>query len=120
MKNLYLAILAYIIVTLTAAPLLVYRVFATKSFSEFSDYMFSIAIGLDQLGGSLLYGKPDWTVSSYTHFLAINGSRGAYRFRSFIDFFFGENHCRDSYLREIALHREEIVTLSRRDGGIDV
>ena len=36
-----------------------------------------IAIGIDQVGGSILYGTEDWTVSSYTHILAQKGIRSA-------------------------------------------
>jgi hypothetical protein len=119
MKNMYLAVLAYVIVHITMLPVVLYRLlFKVRSRQAFKDYMFAIAIGLDQLGGSYLYGKPDWTVSSYTHYLTCKGNMRAYRFRQFIDFFFGKNHCRDSYINEVATHRKDLdeVQATKQDG----
>jgi len=70
-----------------------------------SDLWWATAIGLDQLGGSILYGEPDWTVSSRTYWLARKGkgkvNRYAFYFEQFINFFFGKNHCENSYKTEI-------------------
>ena len=58
------------------------------------------AIGLDQLGGAILYGEPDWTISSRTHWLARRGNRWARMFERVIDMFFGPGHCARSYDNE--------------------
>ncbi len=58
------------------------------------------AIGLDQLGGAILYGEPDWTISSRTHWLARRGNRWARMFERVIDMFFGPGHCARSYRHE--------------------
>jgi len=69
------------------------------------------AIGLDQLGGAILYGEPDWTVSSRTYWLA-HVHRGhplerrlALAFEWLIDGLFGRGHCRRSYEHEILWRR---------------
>jgi len=58
------------------------------------------AIGLDQLGGAILYGEPDWTISSRTYWLANRGNRWARGFEQFINLFFGAGHCQKSYQNE--------------------
>ena len=58
------------------------------------------AIGLDQLGGAILYGEPDWTISSRTYWLARRGNRWAQRFERLIDCLFGTDHCARSYDNE--------------------
>ena len=66
------------------------------------------AIGLDQLGGAILYGEPDWTISSRTYYLAhVRHGAGdverwlALAFERLIDALFGRGHCRKSYENEI-------------------
>ena len=63
------------------------------------------AIGLDQLGGAILYGEPDWTISSRTHWLARRGNRWARLFERVIDFLFGAGHCARSYENEFGGQR---------------
>ena len=65
------------------------------------------AIGLDQLGGAILYGEPDWTISSRTYWLGhlalgvSSRTRALARaFERVIDFFFGMGHCARSYDNE--------------------
>ncbi len=64
-----------------------------------------IAIGLDQLGGAILYGEPDWTVSSRTYFLRVDGNKYAAFFERFIDSFFGKKHCEISYKNEFGSNK---------------
>lgn len=58
------------------------------------------AIGIDQLGGSILYGEPDWTISSRTYWLRTKGNRFARSFERVINLFLGQNHCKNSYQHE--------------------
>jgi len=58
------------------------------------------ALGLDQLGGAILYGEPDWTISSRTYWLARRGNRYAAMFERLIDALFGQGHCVGSYVSE--------------------
>ena len=65
-----------------------------------SDLWWDIAIGLDQLGGAVLYGEPDWTVSSRTYWLRSRGNRYAAMFERVIDLLFGSGHCKQTYENE--------------------
>ncbi|BCD61758.1 hypothetical protein NrS5_54 [Nitratiruptor phage NrS-5] len=65
-----------------------------------ADYLHTIAVGLDQLGGSIIYSQEDYTISSYTHLLCMRGNCYACRFERFIDLLFGKGHCKRSYERE--------------------
>jgi len=64
---------------------------------ELSTFFRSVALGLDQLGGSILYNAPDWTVSSMTYVYAQKGYRLAEWFDAFINFFAGRDHCKLAY-----------------------
>jgi len=67
-------------------------------------YFKTIAITLDQVGASIIYGVEDWTISSYTHLLA--EYEDCYLARSFELFInmlaivFEKDHCKTSYERE--------------------
>jgi len=95
---LIVAIALFIIIAPFALPFQLMR--KAKRRESISDYLFTIAIGIDQLGGAILYEKENWTVSSYTYYLCSESRTFACRFNKIIDFLFGEWHCRDSYYRE--------------------
>lgn len=42
-----------------------------------ADYYLSIAIGNDQVGGTVIYQTEDWTISSYTYYLHSIGNKNA-------------------------------------------
>jgi len=65
-----------------------------------TELWWDIAIGLDQLGGAILYGEPDWTVSSRTYWLRKRGNRYAAAFEHVIDFILGRGHCQNAYKHE--------------------
>lgn len=94
-------ILAIVLISVLAIPALILNIIR-KIFrkEKLREYFLSVAIGFDQVGGSILYGQEDWTVSSWTYWLEINGNKYAGCFCNVIDFFFGENHCEKSYLWE--------------------
>jgi len=73
-----------------------------KLFSkDLGELFFCIALGVDQLGSSVLYLKEDWTISSRTHFLAkYRHNKSAMIFENIINVFFGKNHCQLSYTWE--------------------
>ena len=50
-----------------------------------SDYLFTLILGQDQLGGSALYGTEDFTISSYTYYLHTKGNKYATHFMKFIN-----------------------------------
>lgn len=101
MKSFLLMLIALIVITIVTLPVIIgntiRKVYRRESIH---DYFFTIAIGFDQAGGSILYGQEDWTVSSWTYVLAYRGNKEAQRFMKIINFIFGENHCEKSYLWE--------------------
>lgn len=101
MVNFIMMILAITLVSVLAVPALILNI-ARKIFrkEKLSEYFLSVAVGFDQVGGSILYGQEDWTVSSWTYRLHATGNKSATIFMKFIDFFFGEDHCEDSFIWE--------------------
>jgi len=101
-KNFFLLAVAVILVLAFGIIAFVLNV-VRKLFrrESLSDYVLIVAISFDQLGGSIIYAQEDWTVSSWTFYLARKGNRSAYYFMRFIDFFFGKRHCVNSYFTEI-------------------
>lgn len=101
MRAYLLAFVAMTLVFFLSVPMIIIGVLRKLYRKEsVSDYMIVVAIGFDQVGGSIIYGQEDWTVSSWTWHLAQSGNRYAEYFRVFIDLIFGKNHCRDSFEKE--------------------
>jgi hypothetical protein len=67
-------------------------------------YFKKIAISIDQVGGTIMYGTEDWTISSYTHLMAKYGGHiEAIVFEKFVNalaYPFEKNHCWAAYERE--------------------
>ena len=55
-------------------------------------------LGIDQAGGSIIYGELDWTISSYTYYKCTHGSY-CWLMKA-IDFVFGRGHCLTSFNNE--------------------
>ncbi|MDX8384559.1 MAG: hypothetical protein R8M45_10795, partial [Ghiorsea sp.] len=71
MKSFLLMLVAFVLFCLTAPLLFIGRIlFFIINKQDIADLWWAIAIGIDQLGGSIIYGEPDWTVSSRTHYIA--------------------------------------------------
>lgn len=102
MKSFILMLIAITIIAITTIPIIIANVIrkAYQRRDSIRDYFFTIAVGFDQAGGSILYGQEDWTVSSWTYVLAYRENKEAQRFMKIIDFIFGKNHCEKSYLWE--------------------
>jgi hypothetical protein len=107
-KNIYLFLIALLLLVTLFLPIffsnLLIRIFRKK---DISNYILNVAIGLDQLGGSVLYNQPDWTVSSWTYIQSKKHIEHKI-FMHFIDFFFGKNHCYNSYINEVNEFRNYI------------
>lgn len=102
MRSFLLMLLAIIVMALVTLPLIVINLMRKLYRGEnIQAYFHTIAIGFDQAGGSILYGQEDWTVSSWTYRLSAKGNRNAYYFMRFIDYFFGDEHCADSFIKEV-------------------
>lgn len=102
MKSFILMLIAITIISVTTIPIIIANVIRKvyQRRDSIRDYFFTIAIGFDQAGGSILYGQEDWTISSWTYILSKRGNMFAQRFMAFINFIFGKNHCEKSYLWE--------------------
>ncbi len=58
-------------------------------------------IALDQLGGTLIGGYPDETISAKCYRMTLRGSRGWERAMRFVNWLFRDpNHCRDAWVAE--------------------
>lgn len=108
MINFFYMILALMLGVIFFIPALIYGLLHTFFTGEkFSRWCFAIAIGIDELFGSIIYCQPDWTVSSYTYYLAeIKHRKWARRFMKVIDFLFGKKHCEKSYYWETTTERK--------------
>ena len=101
-KNIFLLIIAFILVTILSPIIFLVNLICRKDLDK---YFKSIAIGLDQLGGSILYSQPDWTISSWTFFLAHYKKRKPAKiFMKFIDSIFVEGHCKRSFFHELQIN----------------
>jgi len=101
-KSFVLMLIAIVIISMVTVPIIIANVIRKVYRREnLRDYFFTIAIGFDQAGGSILYGQEDWTVSSWTYRLSAKGNRPAYWFMRVIDFIFGVEHCENSFIKEV-------------------
>ena len=108
-RSLFLMILAFVLVTLFGPFVFIFNLFYQKNLKQ---YFYTIAVGLDQLGGSLLYNEEDWTVSSYTYCLCMFNKPFACGFMKFINFFFGKDHCEKAFEHEYRKMSKEIKNVS--------
>ena len=96
MREFFLMLVAMVLVGLFALPVLIVGSLFRK---DKKGYWKSVAIGFDQVGGSLLYGTEDWTISSWTY-VECRVYKKLCWFEKFIDFIFGKGHCKRSYEKE--------------------
>lgn len=68
--------------------------------NKINNYLYNVAIALDELGGTLLYNRKDKTVSYMTGYYCVKGYRMAIIFAYFIDTLFGKNHCINEYIEK--------------------
>ena len=101
MKSFFLMLLAMILISVLSIPAIVLNMTRKLLHKDsISEYFKTIAIGFDQVGGSILYEQEDWTVSSWTYYLSRCGNTYALYFRKFIDLIFGVDHCKNSFFKE--------------------
>lgn len=88
-------IFAVVTITVTTPILFIIGLFRFP----FKEYLYTISIGLDQLGGSLFYNKMNWTVSGYTGYLVDIENKKQYKILyDLINFLFQDkNHCTNAY-----------------------
>lgn len=109
MKNLVLLIIAaafFVLIAPIAFILQTLRFAILRK--DVEQFFFNVAIGIDQVGGSIIYNEQDWTVSSCTGFHAARGNKYAQRFEKVINFLFGKNHCYNAFLWESNKNKETL------------
>jgi hypothetical protein len=74
---------------------------------QIGDYVYTVAIGLDQLGGSLIYNKVNWTVSGYTHYMSERYGGKYTKFKRLINWLFADqHHCKEAYYWDLHMDAE--------------
>jgi len=112
MRELFLFIVAYLLVTLLTPFVVLWGVYIRFiNGSNVKDYLLDCAVGFDQAGGSVIYQQPNFTISSYTYFMCKNGKYCW--FMKFIDLLFGKEHCKNSYIDEVKEDREDLNCVAR-------
>ena len=96
--SIFILALATVLFCLLSPFIFIWKIIFTK---DRDGYLYKIAIGIDQLGGCLLYEEEDWTVSSYTYYLCDKGNEKACIFLRIIDILFGKEHCKKSFKKEV-------------------
>lgn len=96
MREFLLMLAAMFLVSILAVPVVILGSIFRK---EKKKYWETVAIGFDQVGGSLLYGTEDWTISSWTHYNCKFRKKHCW-FESLIDLIFGKGHCKRSHENE--------------------
>ena len=92
-------ILGVISITIFGAIAFIVRLYMNRDTHR--KYLYDVAIGIDELGGTLIYGTKDRTVSHMTGYFYLQGNILAITFAAFIDLLFGKNHCVNVYLEDI-------------------
>ncbi len=117
MREFLLMLVAAVLLLLLAVPVVVGRCVwlmvagqprgAAPTGELLRGYFMQVAIGLDQAGGSMLYGTEDYTVSTWSWELANQGNRAASWLVVVIDSLFGTGHCLRSWQNEISYAQQE-------------
>lgn len=106
-KSLFSLFIAILLALIIIPISFIYNIIVKKDKAK---YIFNIAIGIDQLGGSVIYNQPDWTVSSWTYYKAeIQLSNIHKYFMRVIDLFFGKRHCFYAYNNEVSQITKEVL-----------
>lgn len=104
MKSIFLIIIAILLVVILSPFVILYRLVKDNLTT---DYLFNIAVNIDQLGGTILYNEKDWTVSSWTYHLSLT-NRKAYYFMRVINFLFGKDHCYKAWVWECKINQSNV------------
>jgi len=113
MKQFGLFLLAFILVFVLTPFVITFGVMTrVLKGLPIKEYLEISAIGFDQAGGSVMYGKENYTISSYTHYLCKYECTKCW-FEKFIDFFFGREHCKNSFEWEIKKDRLDLSNIEK-------
>ena len=104
MKQFGLFLLAYVLVVVFTPFVYIYNLCKREDKIAYTE---TCGIGFDQAGCAVLYGKENFTISAYTYFLCAFQNVKC-RFKVFIDFFGGMNHCKNTYHWEIKKDKKDL------------
>ena len=115
MKEFLLFVIAFVLFTILSPIIFVANVIRKIIRREdLGRYFIDCAIGLDQAGGSILYQQENFTISSYTFFLCrFYKNKYACKFMKLINFLFGEEHCKNSYVWEKRNDEIELMNFTK-------
>lgn len=91
--------LGVVATTIFGVPAFLISLYLNKK--NYKKYLYDVAIGIDELGGTLIYSTKDKTVSHMTGYYVLQGSILAIMLSKFIDSLFGEDHCVKTYMDDI-------------------
>jgi hypothetical protein len=99
--NIFLFVLALIgLILIGSLVFLVQLVRIPLRKESLKKYFLTLAIGMDQLGGSLVYRLEDWCISSVAYYDATFLKKNIW-FVKVINFMFNDKeHCKNSYVKE--------------------
>lgn len=99
--NFLLFIFALVLIIIGAPIIFIVQIFRKLYRKEsVNKYIHLLAVALDQLGGSLIYGEEDWCISSIAYYHAEIENKNKW-FMHLINFLFNDkNHCRISFETE--------------------
>ena len=69
-KWLIILLLSKVTITILSPFVFLYNLVNTNRREK---YIQNVVLGLDQYGGSLMYGTINWTISGYTHYRTLEG-----------------------------------------------
>lgn len=107
-KSFFFLVFAILSLATLSLPAFIWGIYKFKV----KEYVLNIALGIDQLGGSILYNKTNWTVSGWTYVLARRSEKGKrakvyLSFEKFINFLFqDQKHCYNAYLWDLRVDAE--------------
>lgn len=90
------------VLIIVLAPIIFVLQIIRKTFRKESIalYLHNLAVSLDQLGGALIYGKEDWTISSIAYYHSEYEGKNTW-FMHFINFLFRDkDHCKNAFKTE--------------------
>jgi len=92
--NLFILWLSMVLFVIIAPIVFIIRIIL---FSNRADYVMTCILGIDQVGGSFLYNKINWTISGYSGYLRNQGNMFGTILAELIDFVFMDaSHCENA------------------------
>lgn len=107
MINFGLFLIAFIILAILWLPLLIIQIIRLKyRKDDLGEWFYNLAVSLDYLGATLLYGTVGHTISAIAYKKAIKDDKLHIIFVKVINWIFqDDNHCKSAYLKEYNINK---------------